>query len=125
MTNVNAENYSNEFSISLSYDKQPTYSVKIPKTIDVSNNATYFNYYVSGDIYADQILQVLFDSTTTIYSLDDTCNVQVSQNKTSYSQSELTSTYSQCEALITHQKLSAGNWIGELNVVISLVGAAQ
>lgn len=125
MANVNAQTYSNDFNISLSYDSQPSYSIKIPETIDVSNNTTTFYYYVSGDIYADQNLQVLFDSTTTIYSLNNTCNVQITQNKSIYSQSELSDNYIECEAIITHQKLTSGNWTGELNVVISLIGGAQ
>ena len=125
MNNVYAETYSGNFSISLSYNKLPTYTVKIPTTIDVSNNTTPFNYYVSGDIYADQSLQVLFDSNVTLYSQNNTCNAQVSQEKAIFNQNELTNSYTKYGAVITHQKLTSGSWTGELNVVISLIGGAQ
>lgn len=124
-SNAYAETYSGNFSISLSYNKQPTYAVKIPRTIDVSNNTTSFNYYVSGDIYADQSLQVLFDSNTTLYSQNNTCNIQISQAKSIFKQDELTKDYVKYDAVITHQKLTSGSWTGELNMVISLIGGAQ
>lgn len=122
MVNINAETYEADLSIPLSMNVKPSYCVKIPKTINISNNTTYFNYYVSGDIYADKYLQVLFDEQTTIYSKDSECIVYVSQNKTIFSANELTSSYSQCMACISHNNLESGNWRGTLNVVISLIG---
>ena len=120
--NINAETYEENYSISLSYNVEPTYSVKIPKKIDVSNNNTVFEYYVCGDIYADQILQVKFDEQTTISNSKQTINVYITQEKSNFVMSELSNNYNKYTALITHNDLSTGNWSGQLNVVISLIG---
>ena len=42
--NIKIENYSNEFSISLSYNVYPTYNIKLPKTIDISDEDFYQIY---------------------------------------------------------------------------------
>ena len=122
--NVSAETYTGSTSISLAYDKEPTYSVKVPKVVDVTNNTTTFTYYVSGDIYADQSLQVLFDQETTIYSANGSCKVYISQDKTDFTYDELTSSYSNHTCTLTHNKLDSGKWYGSLNLVISLIGGA-
>lgn len=124
MTSVNAETYTGNHSISLSYSYLPSYSVKIPKKINISNNTTYFNYYVSGDIYYDSSLQVIFDPQTNIYNNDSSKKVYCSQEKTLWSYDELSNSYSQSSACLTHDNLETGIWHGELNVVISLVGGA-
>lgn len=122
--NISAETYTGSTSISLSYEDLPKYSVKIPKTIDVSKNQTSFNYYVSGDIYADQTLQVLFDDEVILYSANTTCKVYISQSKSIFEYSELSSDYITCSASISHDSLDSGKWTGQLNVVISLTGGA-
>lgn len=122
MTSVNAETYTGDSCISLSYDYLPSYSVKIPKKINISNNSTTFNYYVSGDIYFDSYLQVLFDKETTIYCNDKSAIVNTNQDKTLWSHDELSSSYQKYSACISHDALNSGQWHGELNVVISLVG---
>lgn len=122
--NVNAETYTGNTSISLAYDKEPTYSVKIPKVVDVSSEVTNFNYYVSGDIYADQSLQVLFDQETTIYSSNSSCKVYISQDISQFAANQLTDTYVPYKCRIIHNKLESGKWFGSLNVVISLIGGA-
>ena len=120
--NINAETYCGNMSISLKYTSLPKYSVKIPKNIDVTNNTTSFNYYVSGDIYADQTLQVLFDNQTALYSLDNSCKVYISQSKAYFNANELGNKYSTYTCLLTHCDLDPGIWTGQLNVVISLAG---
>ena len=122
--NVNADTYTGSTSISLSYDIEPTYSVKIPKVVNVSNNITTFSYYVSGDIYADQTLQVLFDKETTISNVNSSCKVYISQSKTDYAANELNDSYCQQQVQISHANLDSGKWFGKLNVVISLIGGA-
>ena len=122
--NVNADTYTGSTSISLSYDVEPTYSVKIPKIVNVSNNITTFSYYVNGDIYADQTLQVLFDKETTISNTNSSCKVYISQSKTDYAANELSDSYSQQQVQISHANLNSGKWFGKLNVVISLIGGA-
>lgn len=122
--NISSETYTGSTSISLSYENLPKYSVKIPKTIDVSKNQTSFNYYVSGDIFADQTLQVLFDDEVSLYSANTTCKIYISQSKSIFEYSELSSDYITCSASISHDSLYSGKWIGQLNVVISLTGGA-
>lgn len=122
--NVNADTYTGSTSISLSYDIKPTYSVKIPKVVNVSNNITTFSYYVNGDIYADQTLQVLFDKETTISNANSSCKVYISQSKTDYAANELNDSYCQQQVQISHANLDSGKWFGKLNVVISLIGGA-
>ena len=121
---INAETYTGSTSISLTYDIEPTYSVKIPKTIDISSNTTHFQYYISGDIYADQTLQVLFDKQTTIYNANSSYKVSISQSKTIFYANELTTAYKSYDASISHESLTPGKWFGTLNVVISLIGGA-
>ena len=122
---ISAEEYSSQTDITLTYNVEPTYSVKIPKSLDISNNETVLNYYVSGDIYADQKLQVLFDSQTEIKNALDSCVLTISQEKSIWTQNELSKTYVSCAAHITHSKLKSGTYIGTLNVSISLLGGTQ
>ena len=119
---VDAESYNANYSISLSYNVAPTYAVKIPKTLDISNNNTNFNYYVCGDIYADGILQVKFDEEVTLTNSNTSKKAYISQTKTDFKQNELTNDYTRYSASITHDNLSPGKWQGQLNVVISLIG---
>lgn len=119
--NIYAETYTGNTSISLSYSKLPCYSIKIPKLLDISQNNTSFNYYVSGDIYADQTLQVLFSDVTQIQNEDKTCKVYISQEKDLFTPNELNNNHKYC-AYISHANLSPGKWHGNLNVVISLTG---
>lgn len=124
MTSVNAETYTGDYSISLTYDYLPSYSVKIPKKLNIANNITYFDYYVSGDIYYNSCLQVSFDEETNIYSDNKYAKVYINQDKTLWRQDELSNTYQKYSACISHKDLDSGLWHGELNVVISLVGGA-
>ena len=121
-SDIYGETYIGDFDISLSYSKESNYKIKIPKIVDVSNNSVSFNYYVSGDIYADQILNVLFDDSLTLYNNSLTCTSYISQEKDSFSYQELSSLYKPYQATITHQELSSGKWYGELKLMISLTG---
>ena len=122
---VDGQTFTGNTSINVSYDVEPTYSVKIPKTIDITNPTTSFNYYVLGDIYADQVLNVVFDSSTTVSNNSNSYNVDIAQEKVIWEYSELTNTYKQYEATISHQTFSAGNYVGQLNVSIYLTGGSQ
>lgn len=124
VSSVNAQTYTGNCSISLNAQVNPYYSIKIPKTIDVQNNETTFEYYICGDIYADQTLKVKFDDETILNNGVNSTITYVTQEKTNYSQSELTNEYETYSITITHDKLSSGNWSGQLNVVISLIGGA-
>lgn len=119
---IQADEYGNEgtYSISLSCTSLPSYSVKIPTSIDISNPNTTLTFYVKGDIYADQELSVVFDSTATISCANKNETAYISQDKSSWNYSQLTNTYNDSSISISHNDLSAGKWSGILNVVISL-----
>ena len=108
------------YSISLSCTSLPSYSVKIPTSIDISDPSTTLTFYVKGDIYADQELNVVFDSTAAISCAGKNETAYISQDKSSWSCSQLTNTYDDSSISISHNELSAGKWSGILNVVISL-----
>ena len=124
VSSVNAQTYTGNCSISLNAQVNPYYSIKIPKTINVQNNETTFEYYICGDIYADQTLKVKFDSETNLLNGNKSITAYISQSKNTFNQSELTNEYETYSITITHDKLSSGNWSGQLNVVISLIGGA-
>lgn len=119
---IYADEYNQQgtYSIALSCTNSPSYSVKIPKSLDVSNNETVLNYFVKGDIYGDQILKVIFDSETTLTSHAKQETISVVQNKNTWECDELSNSYNQYEITLSHNQLSAGQWNGTLNVVISL-----
>ena len=119
---ISAESYENVYSIPLIYDNNPSYSVKIPKSINVSSNNTYFMYYVRGDIYADECLNIKFDEETYICSNDASIKLDVNQDKSIWSYDELTSEYVSYMCNVVHEDLRPGSYLGSLNVVISLIG---
>lgn len=121
---VMAETYTGSHSISLGFSVEPTYSVKIPKSLNISENTTSFNYYVSGDIYADQKLKIDYDSVVNISSKNKSCPVYISLSKSEFTQNELSKEYISYVGSINHSKLESGEYTGRLNVVISLVGGA-
>jgi len=115
-------NSDGDYTINLNYIKAPSYTVKIPRIVNVTNENTTMNFYVKGDIYADQKLSVIFDSTTTLSSGNKTIPVNIVQTKNSWLCLELTDSFQSSSIVISHNKLSAGTWSGQLNVSISLQG---
>ena len=79
-------------------------------------------FYVKGDIYADQTLEVIFDTSAFISYNNRNIPVTVSQNKSSWTYSELSDSYVSSSVSISHQQLNAGTWFGYMNVAISLQG---
>ena len=122
--NCHADEYSTDgdYSISLNCTNAPVYSVKVPYAVNVTNKNTTMNFYVKGDIYADQHLWVVFDSSSVLYSNDRTVPVVIIQEKSSWSSSELNNAYVSSGVSISHTELSAGTWSGYMNVAISLQG---
>ena len=119
-----ADNYTTDgnYSIALSCDKAPTYIVKVPQILDVTNENTIMYFYVKGDIYGDQTLRVVFDTSITLTSNNRIVPVTVSQGKSSWTCSELSDSYVSSSVFISHQQLNAGTWSGYMNVAISLQG---
>ena len=120
------EDYSDdgEYTITLSCINAPSYTIRIPETVDVSQENTIMYFYVKGDIYADQTLNVVFESPTALSNNGRIIPVTVSQNKNSWSYNELYDSYTGYSILISHQQLSAGTWSGYMNVAISLQGGS-
>lgn len=121
---IQAETYSGSYSIALDMAIEPTYSIKIPKTIDVSNNETSFQYLICGDIYADQILRIDFGRETKIYSENRYCSVYITPDKNEFSSNELENEYLPYNVVLRHSDLEAGNYMGKISLVISLIGGA-
>ena len=119
-----ADEYSTDgdYTINLSCIKAPVYSLKIPKTIDVVNVDTVLSFSLKGDIYADQVLKVVFDETTTLSCGQQSVTVYINQNKDTWTAQELSDTYQNSSITISHTELTAGVWSGRLNVLISLQG---
>lgn len=119
---TNAEEYSNEgsYTISLTCEVAPSYCVKLPKSITVNENTTQLNFEVKGDLYNNQNLYVVFDSSTNLTYGTKTEIVTIQQNKTCWTNSELSNEYISNHITLSHNTLSAGNWSGTLNVSISL-----
>ena len=119
-----ADNYDTDgdYIINLSSVHTPEYSVKIPRIINVENQNTYIHYAVRGDIYADQVLKVVFDETTTLSDGVRNVVINVEQSKNTWTSEELCDTYQDSSLTLSHTALKAGIWSGHLNVMISLQG---
>lgn len=111
---------SGTYTINLSCNKSPSYSVKIPKSISIEEPSTQLNFEVKGDLYNTQKLNIVFDSTTTLSYGTKSEPVTIHQTKSSWSNKELTNDYLSSYITITHNPLSAGYWTGTLNVRIQL-----
>lgn len=109
-----------DYNISLIYDKLPTYTIKIPTQIDITNNDVILEYFVKGDIYATQILNVVFENETFISDGIQNVKVNCVQNKTTYLDNELSDSYLKQDLTISHAIIPAGNFTGELGVEIYL-----
>ena len=121
-TYIFADTYSATSSIVLNYQIDPSYKIKIPKQIDITEKQTSFNYYVQGDIYEDQTLNVTFDSEVTLESSNATFKAYISQEKITFTNSDLTNEYIGYCVNISHDDFKAGKYVGTLNVMISLIG---
>ena len=118
--NVETITHISDNTISLSYDIAPTYSVVLPNTIDITNNKSEFNFTVSGDIYADTYLEIIFDQCTYISSEKDNIEVTINQAKTKFTYGELSNSNINSSITLNHNDLKAGNYQGYLNLTITL-----
>ena len=122
INNINGETITHisDNTISLSYDIAPTYYVILPTTIDITNNKSEFNFTVSGDIYADTYLEIIFDQCTYISSEKDNIKVTINQAKTNFTYEELSNSNINSSITLNHNDLKAGNYQGYLNLTITL-----
>lgn len=107
------------YTIPLTYQVSPTYIVSVPKVIDISNNETSFCFNVSGDIYYDYQLEVLFNNVATITNGTKSVDVYVTQDKSLFNYDEIVS---RCNGTVylNHGSLSSGTYSGTLNFTITL-----
>lgn len=111
--------YGESYTIPLNYQVLPTYTVSVPKVVDVSRDETSFVFTVSGDIYLDNTLEVVFVDNATISNGTNSTNINVEQDKNTFTCNELINTYTGTVTL-NHKPLKSGNWSGELIVLIAL-----
>lgn len=121
---IKADDYASEgnYQISLSYNKTPSYYVKIPTNFDCSNNESSFYFYVKGNIYNDQILNIDFSDSTVLTSDTKQVIINVSQNKKDFYSNELSDEFISSTIYLNHDNMSAGTYTGILNIHITLKG---
>jgi len=107
-------------TITFNYEVAPTYSILLPKKLDVSHETSILTYEVKGDIYGDQLLKIVFASNINLTNGSKTIVANINQDKDSYSYQELSNEYISSSIEIAHAKLSSGKWSGQLNVSIYL-----
>lgn len=111
--------YGESYTIPLNYQVSPSYIVSIPKTVDISNEKTSFMFSVSGDIYYDYQLEVLFSDTTTITNGTKIIDVYVTQDKSLFNYDDLSNSSNGVVSL-SHNALNSGTYTGTLNLLITL-----
>lgn len=111
-----------DYDIDFNYVIEPSYSVKIPTNLNITNRHCHFDYYVKGDIYADQILHVDMQKYCTIESEKCEAIISIIQEKSEFTYDELTNDYTRFTAQINHDTLLSGIYRGELSIKIYLQG---
>lgn len=120
----------NQTTVELIANKASAYTVKLPKTFDVSNNSSEFKVFAKGDISADEslviavgdgqhVLKDVVEASSKQYEL----TVTVDDGTITFENLPLTN-YSQdvfATFTITHDSLLAGSYSYVLPVVISIV----
>ena len=128
--NTNTQNELTETgNVSLYASITSTYSLLVPKTVEVSNNEKTFNVYAKGDLDPTKQLEVNYQSGT--YALSNTAqsdahenvslNISVANN--TFTVTDLTGTYNSDKYTtftISHASLKAGSYNATLPITISL-----
>lgn len=110
------------YQILLSYNNQPTYSILLPTSVDISENNSNFNFSLKGQIYYDQCLHIDFDSIVQISNDYKNEEVYISQEKNTWDYDEMPNEFADYQVTINHNDLKAGTYKGTLNVLITLKG---
>ena len=119
---IYGDTYTSTHYISCLYNQEPSYNIKIPKSLDISENTTTFEYFVSGDLYANHSLNIIFENTVIKNTNDKTANVTVVQDTTAIKAENINDTYVKYQCKLLHNTLTPGIWSGELKMVITLTG---
>ena len=116
---VSGENY---FEIPVTLLIEPTYSIKVPKRVDITSSSTLLSFYIKADIFLDQQLIIDFDDNVNIASSKDIVSININPSTFLFNANDLNNNYD-CKTInLTHGSLSSGNYLGLLNFTISLRG---
>jgi len=110
------------YTIPVSYNVAPTYTLRLPSRIDVSQQETQLVFYIKADIYMDQTLNVEFDQNTVIYSDHSSSNIEVCPYKYTFTSNDLSVSFNPFFINLSHNNLDVGTYSGYLNFEIYLQG---
>ena len=102
---------------------EPTYTIMLPTKVDITDENIEFSYYVKADIYANSKLVIKFNEAT-IKDAKKEFEVEVEQDKYEYTYNELSDSYDEYKVYLSHDKLPAGCYEGDLSVIIKMVDAS-
>lgn len=106
-----------------------SYTVKLPRKVDVKNNETSFEIEIKGDIAGDEKLTVTVPESAslleTAVNSHNSIALTVANEKNVFTYSDLKSDYvsggdGSSTVSITHSTIPAGNWSVNLPIVIAL-----
>lgn len=108
-----------------------SYTVKLPKSVDVSTSGTTFTIEVKGDIAADEQISISFDdcslSETSVKTGDDahedielTVSADVETFTFDLIEADTYAETGKATVTVTHDTIPAGDWSADLSVTISL-----
>ena len=107
-----------------------SYSVLLPKQVDVTNNSSSFDLLAKGSIKSNEILNVSLDKHVdlvdqTAGSAKDNVTVSVDQSEFNFFKTDLSEEYvdggnADKTITLTHDTLTAGDWSADLNITIKL-----
>ena len=105
-----------------------SYTVSIPKTINLVNGQTNYNITVSGDICSDETVKIIPENTTiTMVNTEDnnissTATITQSEENTLFNFTEIkNNTSKQGTITFNTESLTAGNYAGTVNFLISVI----
>jgi len=117
----------NDATVSLIAAKASSYTVKLPKTVDVTDNTKTFDIFAKGDISADKQLVVTCQQTglyleDVVPGSNKRMPISASISDGTFTYDALAGDYTQRKAVvtITHESLPAGNFHCDLPVTITL-----
>lgn len=110
--------YDGEYFIDISHHQPPSYTLTLPSRLDVTDRTTSFDYHLEGDIYNGT--SIVVDISDLVLSSGTKAVAPTIRNeKSSFSCQEIAEGATG-KIDIVHDELSAGEWHGTLNLVISL-----
>ena len=112
---------------------ESTYTVKLPKSVDITTSGTTFDYLVKGEIASNETLVVSIPGSCTIHETDsagvdleagrpDITVTLVNSDTDGFGYSELPTEYGDAKGTVTvtHSGIPAGYWQGDLGITIGL-----